>query len=81
MAKVQSANPGAGRHTLGGYMDRVSGVAFDSTGALLATTSEDQTVHVWDARTGAAHPRSAGVNAVEIAPPGGLLTSSGAKKS
>ena len=48
----------------------MTGVGFDPTGRFVATASEDQTIRVWDVRTGAAlhtligHARR--VNAVAV---------------
>ncbi|MBV9313587.1 MAG: hypothetical protein JO100_07485, partial [Pseudonocardia sp.] len=68
---------GAHLRTLKGHTNWVRGVAFSPDGRLLATTSYDRTVRVWDPATGA-HLRTLEghtnwVNGVAFSPDGRLL--------
>jgi eukaryotic-like serine/threonine-protein kinase len=51
---------GEGLFTLVGHGDRVNGVAFSSDGRLLASSSWDNDVRLWDAMTGAEYRRLKG---------------------
>ncbi|HEY8986338.1 MAG TPA: Hsp70 family protein [Streptomyces sp.] len=70
--------------TLKGHTAEVVGVSFSPDGCLIATASWDETVRVWDGRTGALrhtlHGHNDYVNAVSFAPDGRTLASGSDKK-
>lgn len=70
---------------LEGHTDSVTAVAFPPDGSLLASASEDQTVRLWNARTGQAVQTLKGhtdyVKAVAFSPDGSLLASASYDKT
>jgi WD40 repeat protein/serine/threonine protein kinase len=64
--------------TLRGHIDRVNEVAFSTDGKRLASTSEDDTVKVWDAQTGQElFSLKGGGRSVAFSPDGKRLASTG----
>jgi hypothetical protein len=97
LARGQSPKPSAGliagmarithaSRPLTGHTDAVNGVAFSPDGTLLATTSADQTVRLWDVATG--QPRggpledhTGAVRSVAFSPDGTLLATASADQT
>ncbi len=73
------------RHVLQGYTGVVNRIAWSPDGSYLASPSEDKTIRIWDARTGACvrilQRHTSGVNSVAWSPDGQHLASASHDKT